>query len=905
VNPTLPTTTYTTATGTSTDNGGAAANYTNNQRVRYLIAPAGAGEVTLTFTQFNLEANFDSLWIWKGGTVYDDFVGGYTGTTLPPAVTSSSGKILLEFWADCGTTAPGWVANWTSNPAPACPAPTNLANSYTGHAIAHLSWNAVPGASGYEVRHRRYAEGETWSAATTTATNSYALTGLGSRAHYEWQVRAICGGTPSAWAGDTLTTPSPTSFTTDLCNGRLRDSGGNLNYNNAENYTVTISPAGATSVTLGFTVFALENNFDYLRVYDGPSVASPLLATLTGTALPANITSTGGSITLRFTSDNATVAAGFDLTWACAGGVDLTPPTTAVNAPTGWVTTDFTATYTDADNPGGTGVAQRFYAPQEYNGTHWTANGSHGFFYDDCNALAPEWTALSGSWAAAGGILTQSNEGLGNTNLYASLAQTTGETYLYHWRARMNGAGTNRRHGLHIMVDNPTATERNNNYLIWWRVDQDRLEVYRNVANVLTIVQTIPLTVDANVWYDYKVTFSPSTGVLTVWRDNELITTYTDPAPFTAGSHISLRNGNSVCEVDFLRVYKLRPGASTPITVSATGHIRTQSPNPTTPGGRVQSLVRDGNHNWSTLATATVMIDRTAPSTVATVNDGTGPDINITPSLTTLEANWSAATDPHSGIMRYEYCIGTTPLGQQLQGWTDAALNTSVTVNKRALALVNGETYYFSVRAVNAAGLASAATSSNGQTVNAVLPVEELTLAGSWQGRNAQLTWTLGSPGFAGVATLERQFGAQEWRPVAQREVAPAQTLYTHLDPDVLANGTYSYRVRLLTPDGQTATSNIVELTATGRTDLEHTALYPNPSPGYPTLAFSLAGPASASLTLTDMQGRQVLHHNWGALSGGQHTRPLPEWLTLAPGVYTLLVSTSNGQNRTFRWVKQ
>ena len=80
-----------------------------------------------------------------------------------------------------------------------------------------------------------------------------------------------------------------------------------------------------------------------------------------------------------------------------------------------------------------------------------------------------------------------------------------------------------------------------------------------------------------------------------------------------------------------------------------------------------------------------------------------------------MSANWDASTDNESGISGYQYAIGTTAGGTQTVNWT--SLGNVTTVTKTGLTLTVGQTYYFSVKAVNGAGLTGSATNSNGQTV--------------------------------------------------------------------------------------------------------------------------------------------------------------------------------------------
>jgi hypothetical protein len=106
--------------------------------------------------------------------------------------------------------------------------------------------------------------------------------------------------------------------------------------------------------------------------------------------------------------------------------------------------------------------------------------------------------------------------------------------------------------------------------------------------------------------------------------------------------------------------------------------------------------------------------DTTPPGDIATVNDGSGGDIDSTYSTSQLQANWTAATDDESPITNYHYAIGTTPGGTQTLGWQ--TLGNVLTVTKTDLTLTIGETYYFSVKAQSAGGTGNA-TSSDGQFV--------------------------------------------------------------------------------------------------------------------------------------------------------------------------------------------
>ncbi|MCU0325203.1 MAG: choice-of-anchor A family protein, partial [Spirosomaceae bacterium] len=102
------------------------------------------------------------------------------------------------------------------------------------------------------------------------------------------------------------------------CLGNFTDIGGaSANYNNNQDVTQTFCADIGKNQRLTFTSFALENNADFLYVYDGPSVNSPLIGAFTGTSIPSTITSSESCLTVRFTSNATNTAAGWDATLSC------------------------------------------------------------------------------------------------------------------------------------------------------------------------------------------------------------------------------------------------------------------------------------------------------------------------------------------------------------------------------------------------------------------------------------------------------------------------------------------------------------------------------------------------------------------------------------------------------------
>lgn len=102
-----------------------------------------------------------------------------------------------------------------------------------------------------------------------------------------------------------------------------------------------------------------------------------------------------------------------------------------------------------------------------------------------------------------------------------------------------------------------------------------------------------------------------------------------------------------------------------------------------------------------------VPADSSPPTTPVVTDDGA-----YTRTSTFIHASWSAS-DPQSGISRYDCCVGTSPGASDVVGWTNAGSDTSRNI---ACSLSNGQTYYVSVRAFNGVGLVSAVGTSDGIT---------------------------------------------------------------------------------------------------------------------------------------------------------------------------------------------
>ncbi|MFT4526142.1 MAG: N-acetyl-anhydromuramyl-L-alanine amidase AmpD [Bacteroidia bacterium] len=104
--------TITDVSGSFTDDGGVIAPYSSDLRTLTLFEPVGSASIELAFTAFDLEPEWDYLYIYDGWSVFDPLIGVYTGTGNPGTVTSTGGSLLVEFRSDCSIGYNGWEANF-------------------------------------------------------------------------------------------------------------------------------------------------------------------------------------------------------------------------------------------------------------------------------------------------------------------------------------------------------------------------------------------------------------------------------------------------------------------------------------------------------------------------------------------------------------------------------------------------------------------------------------------------------------------------------------------------------------------------------------------------------------------------------------------------------------------------
>ena len=125
------------------------------------------------------------------------------------------------------------------------------------------------------------------------------------------------------------------------------------------------------------------------------------------------------------------------------------------------------------------------------------------------------------------------------------------------------------------------------------------------------------------------------------------------------------------------------------------------------------------NSNVSSLG---LIIDTSTPHAESSdVRDGLGDeDIDYFSPNMELSAQWVNITDPQSGIVHNEYCLGTKPLGCQIKPMTSIGTNKSFTCPE--CVIYEGQRVYVTVRVTNGAMLSKTLT-SDGMLLDVSAPV--------------------------------------------------------------------------------------------------------------------------------------------------------------------------------------
>ncbi|MAH20452.1 MAG: hypothetical protein CMB96_03285 [Flavobacteriaceae bacterium] len=270
---------------------------------------------------FAVSEGADVTTVWNGG-------GSFAGE-VSYEILDTDGIVVGS-----GNSTTDIISGTITAVCPSCPAPGGLQASLSSGTEAVISWTDTGAAAGYEIVVQIAGTGVPTTAGTPTSSNPLTITGLSSGTSYEVYLRADCGtAVLSSWS-------SPVNFTTSpACGDIIYDSGGSTgDYSNNELITTTIFPENPGDiVTFTFNSFNIENNWDFLTVYDGPDNTFTEIGVFTGTTIPDPITSTdpSGALTFVFDSDGSVTYPGYEILTSCGPPPTCLAPTDLIAALSG------------------------------------------------------------------------------------------------------------------------------------------------------------------------------------------------------------------------------------------------------------------------------------------------------------------------------------------------------------------------------------------------------------------------------------------------------------------------------------------------------------------------------------------------------------------------------------------
>lgn len=312
--------------------GSGADNYTNGMNCSWLFESGINGQVRLGFYDFDTESYYDAVRIYDGTDANAPLIAELSGNDVVGQIFYTTGRYAYVTWTtDASVTYPGFSAWWDSYNASFsdCNNAFGVAgDDYTNDVT--YNWSIQPEGADF-VRLNifsinmesccdfvRVYDGNNTSAPLigeytgndpvddiiaesgsmfVQFTSDYSVNYDGFAAEYS------CG----YCSGQTELTAA---------SGTITDGSGEQSYINNTDCSWLIDVPQALSIDLDFTFLDLEQNYDYVTIYDGSNTSAPVLESVSGSELPPTISSSTGTVLVRFTTDGSVIYQGFELDYS-------------------------------------------------------------------------------------------------------------------------------------------------------------------------------------------------------------------------------------------------------------------------------------------------------------------------------------------------------------------------------------------------------------------------------------------------------------------------------------------------------------------------------------------------------------------------------------------------------------
>lgn len=195
----------------------------------------------------------------------------HTSTSIALTGLASSSSFIWRVQSNCSASTSNYAQSSFSTIS-SCPNITGLQTLSTTSSQANLKWNAISGASSYNVEYK-LTSASTWIVSSATSTNTKTLSSL-SPGSYEWRVKALCGSSSSNFSTSTFKiycasagTGSSQGYIDYIALGSInRTSGSDGGYYNGTSLSTNIKPGTTYSIKVSPN-YSGSNVTTYWRVY--------------------------------------------------------------------------------------------------------------------------------------------------------------------------------------------------------------------------------------------------------------------------------------------------------------------------------------------------------------------------------------------------------------------------------------------------------------------------------------------------------------------------------------------------------------------------------------------------------------------------------------------------------------
>jgi len=126
------------------DTGGSSGDYSNYDDITTVLDAGSGNYMNISFLSFNIENGYDFLYVYDGSSTSAPLIGTYSGTSIPPDITSTGQYLTIRFVADYIITRPGYAIELSCIAPP--PVPDCLVVAESGNGTLY-SWTGSPAGS--------------------------------------------------------------------------------------------------------------------------------------------------------------------------------------------------------------------------------------------------------------------------------------------------------------------------------------------------------------------------------------------------------------------------------------------------------------------------------------------------------------------------------------------------------------------------------------------------------------------------------------------------------------------------------------------------------------------------------------------------------------------------------------